>query len=267
MWKYDLPGQRRWRNVRGLSLTEIMVGLALGLMIALVALNSLVSTRLTASTLDDAVRLQQKAEDIFQNIGQQVMQAGAIHLVNSAEGNGRVMFSGAFTGYDPEKSQSNGRIFAIHGVDANPQPSSDTLRTSHQDNGFQRDCLGRPPLAALSNIRVDSEYWVNSGRLSCRGNGNLAPQLIADGVEAFKVRYGVQTLSGSIRQYRFHRASEISDWSSIHAVHVCLQLVGDTSGHPPSSQQHPDCDGQVPAPTGRMRRVFLRTFSVRNALP
>jgi hypothetical protein len=85
------------------------------------------------------------AEMAFQNIGQQVMQAGAIQLADrpSGAGGNRVAFSNAFTGYNPAVSQSNGRIFAIHGVEH--RRFSDTLRTSHADNGPRRDCLGRAP--------------------------------------------------------------------------------------------------------------------------
>jgi type IV pilus assembly protein PilW len=246
---------------RGLSLIDVLVGLAVGLLVALAALGTMVSTRLTTSALDDSVRLQQRADDLFQNIGLQVAQAGAIELIDNGANTGQVSFSGAFTGYDPAVTLANGPIFAIHGIE-DAGGSTDTLRISNEGKGSRRNCLGHLP----NETRIDSEYSVTDGSLRCMGMGTNGPQPLAEGVEAFQVRYGVQTASAGGIETRFFNANEILDWSHIQAVSVCLQLVGETRGNPTSSTLRTDCTGAPLLNDGRIRRVYQRTFSVRNAL-
>lgn len=267
MWKFKRPG--RWCASTGFSLTELMVGLALGLMVVLAAMQSLTSSALTATTLNDSVELQQKAESAFDNLGRQVMQAGAIQLLDSAQGEGRVSFSNAFAGVSPLPGHAGERTAIVHGAEGSALAGrrSDRLRTGHEDDRHRRDCLGQEPRPEYVGLRIESEYWVDRGRLRCRGNGNAASQWIIDGVEHFEVRYGTLARTATEAQYRFYNADEVPDWSTVQAVSVCLQLVGESAGHPTHGATRTGCNGHTLASDGRLHRVFLRTFSLRNALP
>ncbi len=266
MSKSSPPWRRQPQRLRGASLTEMMVGLALGLLVLLVALSSLAATQLSTYALLDSVRLQQKAEDLLHNIGTQVAQAGAIQLLDSANNSGQVFFSSAYGGYDPAVTQSQGRRYAVHGVD-HPGGGSDTLRVSNEDNRNRRDCLGVLPAGRLRSDRIDSQYRVNATSLQCLGNGAPRPQPLADGVEDFQLRYGIRSGTGAATRFAFFDANQLSDWSSIQSVSVCLQLVGESRGHAAPATPLIDCHGQPLDHDGRMRRVYQRSFSVRNALP
>ena len=59
---------------RGMSLIELMVGLAIGLLTISVALGALMVSRGVSGTVTDASQLQQQASYAFRVMGQQIRQ-------------------------------------------------------------------------------------------------------------------------------------------------------------------------------------------------
>lgn len=253
---------------------ELMVGITIGLLVVLAAIGSLVATQVTSAATGDSSRLQQKADAVFRNLAFHLTQAGAIVLEPppSAENPAVLVFSSRYTGFDPATTGAPGQIFSIHGINGTAN-APDTLRISYQDNGTVRDCLGNRPTPATVNIRVDNTFSVNGADLMCLGASAAPAQSIADGIEDFQVTYGVQTLVAGAAQYRFFRADEMlaspntPNWTSVQAVSICLQLIGDTLGNPQPGLVMTGCRGQNIASNGALRRVFQRTFTLRNALP
>lgn len=252
----------------GFSLVELMVGLAIGLLVVLAAIGSLVFTQLTSSVVDDSSRLQQKADAVFRNIGYHIAQAGAIELDVSAADLAKVAFSTLYKGY-------NASTFNIQGSEGAKSTDSDTLSVSYQSivnpaaasaptaaasaPAPSRDCLG----STLSGANVDNKFYVTGTNLMCLGAGNpSSPQSIADGVEDFQVVYGVQTNL----KYQFFTATAVPDWSKVKAVQVCIQLKGDNKGNPQPGLVLKDCRGETLTNDGYLRRIYQRTFSMRNAL-
>lgn len=249
------PGSVR-RVQRGFSLVELMVGLTIGLLVVLAAIGSLVFTQLSSSVLNDSSRLQQKADAALRNIGYHICQAGAFEIVaapalaSSAPELAKVVFSSAYTGF-------NATSFSVHGVEG-ASNAADTLRVSYEANASSHDCLGNTP----SGPNVDNAFYVTGTDLVCKGATSSSAQSLADGVEDFQVVYGVQTGV----TYRFYNASAVPTWASIQAVQICLQMVGDNKGNPQPGLVLKGCHDQTLTNDGLLRRVYKRTFSVRNAL-
>lgn len=109
------------------------------------------------------------------------------------------------------------------------------------------------------------------------GNG-VGAQPIADGVEDFQVMYGVRQRAGSPylqftkpAKFQYYRADQVTNWEDVDSVMVCLRLVGELAGNPQTGSGVNGCRGtsagdEVIAPDGKLRRVFSRTFGLRNAL-
>lgn len=268
------PSNRK--NQRGFSLMELMVGLTIGLLVVVAALGSLVFTQISSGVVGDSARLQQEADNTFRILGFQVQQAGAINLEESATDTAKVMFSSAYTGFDPATTGAlAGQIFSIHGLEG-ASNAPDTLRISYQDiSGATHDCLGNTIPAtntawnnARRNIRMDNVFNVDTVKkeLKCAGATKTGAQPIADGVEDFQVTYGVQTVAGGALQYRFYTADQIIDWTNIQAVTICLQLVGDNRSNPQPGLIVKGCRDQTVTNDGLLRKVYRRTYSLRNAL-
>ncbi|ABM38210.1 PilW family protein [Polaromonas naphthalenivorans] len=263
------------RFQRGFSLMELMVGLTIGLLVVVAALGSFLYTQISSGVVGDSARLQQEADNTFRILGFQIQQAGAINLGQSTTDPDRVIFSSAFTGFDPTTTGATaGQIFSIHGLEG-ASNAPDTLRVSYQDgNGTTHDCLGNTLLTsntwnnARRNIRMDNQFTVDTAKkeLNCAGATAAGAQPIADGVEDFQVTYGVQTVAGGVLQYQFYTADLVPDWTNIQAVTVCLQFIGENRGNPQPGLVVTGCRGQTVTNDGLLRKVFRRTYSLRNAL-
>ena len=262
---------------RGISLLEILVGLLIGLLVVAAAVGSVVFTRSAQVTQSDSARLQQQASGVIRLIGLQLKQAGAVEMVNAA--NGKVTFDTRFTGFNGVQDVL---VSGIDGGGTNP----DTLNISAQDQqsnsvpGFPggtstvRDCLGNVPDAALIGIRMQNSFSVNVAQqsLMCTGaNAGATAQAVAIGVEDFQVRYAVATpgpTNNQQLQYQSAPASFInSDTSSIRAVQICLRLVGDRAQTSTGTGNTVvGCDGAIVPADGKIRRVFTNTYFLRNAV-
>jgi len=288
---------RRASLQRGLSLMELMIGITIGLLVVVAALGSLSFTQVTATSVGDSARLQQKANNAFRSIGFQTRQAGAIEFTTSA-GTGMLQFSSTFDGFG-----GTGGIaapLAVTGVDGGGG-ATDRLRVSYQDNGVTRDCQGNLPVAT-AGVRVDNEFYVgtgvNAGKLMCRGANDFSPlvdgQAIIDGVEDFQVMYNARSVttraisaklaaaSGAASAPRVPDVASYQQYGAASApfnpalvpvgevpigwsVTVCLQLRGDFVTDAPRGGSIAGCSGPVAA-DGRIRRVFRNTYGLRATL-
>jgi type IV pilus assembly protein PilW len=271
----------------GASIMELMVGIAIGLLVVLAALGSLVYTQVSSTTMVDATRLQQKADAVFRIISFQILQAGAMELnTNSSSIDpGTVTLSADYSGFDPAVTNLPGIVASVHGVDEDGAlgVNKDILRISHQDNGTTttlstiRDCLGQTTAFATRGVSVNSIFTYRpvlggGGDLQCQGAAaGATPQPILDGVEDFQVTYGVRTGTSPLTEnFQYFTAATVADWSNIQTVNICLQLRGDTRGNPrpgwTTANRIPACGTVLDTNDGFLRRVYRRTFSLRNAL-
>jgi type IV pilus assembly protein PilW len=270
------------KHQMGASLMELMVGITIGLLVVLAALGSLVYTKVSSTTMVDATRLQQKADLAFRIISFQTLQAGSMELNKNTTSldPGTVTLSAAYTGIDPALTLQPTVIASVHGENGDGTTTQDILRISYQDNGIDtlnstfRDCLGQ--LTAAKGISVTNTFTFlpvagGGGDLRCQGAAaGATPQPILDGVEDFQVTYGVRTVAAGVENFRYFTANQITDWSNIQTVNICLQLRGDSRGNPragwTAATAIPPCGTVLDTNDGFLRRVYRRTFSLRNAL-
>jgi type IV pilus assembly protein PilW len=237
----------------GVSVIELLVGLTIGLIVSVAALSSFSSTRFTSATLGDSTRLHQDAATAFRTIGHHLRQAGAQQLIDT--GGGNVEFNGEFEGYGGTLSPQ-----ALQGLDgANNGP--DRLEVSHDTDATLNpvDCLGQGvhPRRGITN-----RFELVGDSLRCQGSGGNVPAPLIAGVEDFQVRYGVRT-NDTLQYLNADASWTTANWNAVETVMVCLRLVGQVGGH--TGQAIAGCrDNEVVANDGRIRRVFVRVFSMRN---
>lgn len=253
----------------GVSLIELMVGLAIGLMVVMAAMGSLVSTRAASVVMGDSTRLQQDAATAFRVIGQVARQAGARSLVDTL--GGRVTFNPQYTGIEVnantlQPAAVKGTDGAFNGPDTLMLDRDHTLPPDTKKNGppntDNEDCLGEP--TAPGN-NVTSTFSVEAGLLKCKGSGSSdsAYGLVA-GVEDFQVWYGLREGNG----LRYATATSLNKlspapWDQVEALRVCLRFAGELTNGPGTNSE--GCQGESIQNDGRLRRVFFRVFKLRNA--
>ncbi|MES2887465.1 MAG: PilW family protein [Pseudomonadota bacterium] len=237
----------------GVSLIELLVGLAIGAIVSVAAVSNFGSTRSASATVGDSTRLQQDAAMAFRTIGHHIRQAGAVRLIDN--GAGLVTFTDKFEGYGSSLAPQ-----ALHGTDGGDD-DPDILEIGHDSEVSLNavDCLGQNVLA---NVDIENRFELVDQNLRCLGSGNATPGPLIAGVEDFQVRYG-RRINGNLQYQDANAAWTATDWNSVEAIMVCLRMVGQVGGH--TGQNIAGCrNGEVIADDGRIRRVFVRVFSLRN---
>ncbi|MBU7572272.1 MAG: PilW family protein [Hydrogenophaga sp.] len=253
----------------GASLVELMIALAVGLMVVIAAMGSLVYTRTASQVMGDSTRLQQDAATAFRVIGQVVRQAGARRLLDMP--GSTVSFNPQYKGI--EVNVNTWQPAAVKGTDgALNRPDTLALARDHTlASGADKksplnidnvDCLGQPTAPGQN---VTSTFSVDAGELKCKGSGSSEGSYgLMASVEDFQVWYGLREGAG----LRYTTATALNQfspapWDQVEALRVCLRLAGELSSGLVATTV--GCQGEPTPNDGRLRRVFFRVFKLRNA--
>ena len=267
---------------QGVTLLELMVGIAIGLMVVAVAMGALMASRSISGTVSDATAIQQQAAYAMRVIGQQLRQAGSIYLnLDYAAGQSSAIAASMPVAFEASAAASgSGNSFT---------PASDTLSgtstgltvgyrryteavfNSATAQSMVRNCLGGPTDTSTDQ-RLESVFTFSNGRLQCAGNGATA-QPIVQNVADFQVRYLLQDNSapGNTKiQYLSATSVGADNWGKVQAVEVCLVLHGDEVIDMPAGSSYTGCNGAVDMTslTGtrarRMHFAFRNVFQLRS---
>ena len=289
---------------RGVTLVELMVGIAIGLLVVAVASSALMVSRGISGTVSDASGLHQQATHAMRVIGQQVRQAGSLYLNLNPTGAAttdpaapvalEVVSPGADasgnTSFNPTKDTlatqqtSDGRTILGVGYRRYPEPLFDGTTIS-----LARNCIGEQGGAGTNDKRIESIFMLdNDGNLRCGDNPNSKPSLgftslptspgqpIIRNVANFRVRYLVQNLATlGAPQINYVEAASFntSDLARVQGVEICLVLYGDERINLPAGSEYTDCDGSrvdmtaaaLPANRrNRMHLMFRNVFQLRS---
>lgn len=270
----------------GVSLMELMVGIAVGLLVVAVAMGALLVSRGVSGTVSDASNIQQQAAYTLRVIGTQLRQAGSMRL-NLNPGTTAaaevymvpVAFETTITATastDPMDS-INPTTNTLSGTDSpvnltvGSHRYTESVFGSNTEQAFVRNCVGTPADNS-TNVRLESVFTLNGNELRCAGNG-AAAQPIANNVANFQVRYVVQdnTTTPGIPTMKTVNASAVTSWGQVQAVEVCLVFYGAEAIDLPSGSNYIDCDGtavDMSTLTGARARhmhfAFRNVFQLRS---
>ena len=229
----------------GLSLIELLVGMAIGLLVVSVALVALMTSRGVSGTVSDATHLQQEAAYVVRVIGQQARQAGSLelNLVDDSPAT-KVSFdtknlfdranstvAGAGTASDPildlSYQSTKETIFKL-----SPSNPGDT------ESGHQlRTCLGNLPSGGSNVLQIKNKisYKRATKELICDDGTGSGAQAISGNVADFRVRYLLQTrTASSVYAIQSVETVPAGRWKDVYGVEICIDLQGqdrvDTAG-------------------------------------
>ncbi|MCL2524289.1 MAG: prepilin-type N-terminal cleavage/methylation domain-containing protein [Betaproteobacteria bacterium] len=254
----------------GLTLIELMVGLAVGMVVVIVAGVGLLASRGISGTVSDASGIQQQAAYAVRTIGMQLRQAGSRYL-----------------NLDAQDGVPANEIIGVVGFESGPTDTSSfdpkTQTISGTGNsisvGYRRysetvvdgmaylmaDCLGGPTGVEEGAI---SAFTFNSGANTLQCNG----QVMLQNVAAFQVRYLLQnnaTAGNSTIRY-LSAITNTADWKKLQAVEVCLELYGNESIDMPADSSYTGCNGAAIDMTSlpgvranRMHITYRNVFQLR----
>lgn len=277
------------RQQRGMTLIELMIGMAIGLLVVAVAMASMMVSRSISGTVSDASAIQMQAAYAMRTIGGQLRQAGSLYLnpdpVGSAAADplSAVIFE---TDATPASGLAFTQAMTVGGDETTGSLSTafrrykDAVFTASDPMALARNCLGGPADDSTDEA-VQSVFTLNKTKheLLCSGNGTEQP--ILQNVAEFQVTYMQQVFDAAGSTIKYVTAADLTDpadWRSVQGVQVCLVLYGNESIDMPTGSEYTGCedndgDGQfdkvnITTLTGvrrnRMHLAFRNTFQLRS---
>lgn len=289
-----MPSMHNPRKQQGLTLVELMVGIAIGLLVIAVAMGALMVSRGISGTVSDASAIQQQAAYAMRLFGQQLRQAGSMRLnldpgttVTEDPHRAAVAFETvALSASSPTFSYNAATADqVIRGADAPDTLTvgfrryTEPVFTDAAGRAQVRNCLGGPDDTISTDERMESAFSFNAATntLNCNGNGAGA-QPVLQNVANFQVRYLLQdvTTTPGIATVKTVDATAVgANWAQVQAVEVCLVLYGNEAIDMPAdgTSTYRDCDAagtpiDMAALTGtrarRMHIAFRNVFQLRS---
>ena len=261
--------QKHLKFQAGLTLIELMIGLAVGLLVVAVATVSLLGSRSVTGAVSDISGIQQQAAYVMRTFGTQLRQAGSLYLDLGldADGEGEITSATAF--------QLRGNSEQAITEDSKKTPTKYIVQyTGYEEPTFanagpiSRNCLGAPgSIPAGTTASIESIFTLNGTDLRCND------QPIAQNVAAFQVRYLLQGTDQDDPTMLYTNSAGVADWNRVQGVEVCLVLFGtERIDVPAGGVSYTGCDGStavnittLAAPrTNRMHYVFRNVFQLRS---
>lgn len=273
------------RAQHGISLIELMVGIAIGLLVIAVAMAALMVSRGVSGTVSDASGIQQQAAYAMRVISLQLRQAGSLrlnldpgttfaseaYLVPVAFETVVPPASSPFESFDPAANTLSGTATPVT-LTMGYRRYTEPVFTNATEQALARNCLGGPADGS-TDARLESTFQLTGNELQCNGNG-AGVQPIVQNVANFQVRYLLQdnTTTPGSPTIRFVDASGVANWAQVQAVEVCLVLYGIEAIDLPAGSNYTDCDGATAvdmstlagARARRMHMVFRNVYQLRS---
>ena len=258
--------QKHLKFQAGLTLIELMIGLAVGLLVVAVATVSLLGSRSVTGAVSDISGIQQQAAYVMRTFGTQLRQAGSLYLDLGldADGKGEITSATAFQ----LRGNSEQAITEAEGTGAITIQYTGYEEPTFANAGpISRNCLGAPgSIPAGTTASIESIFTHNGTDLRCND------QPIAQNVAAFQVRYLLQGTDQDDPTMLYTNREGVADWNRVQGVEVCLVLFGTERIDLPEGASYTGCDGStavnittLAAPrTNRMHYVFRNVFQLRS---
>lgn len=270
--------QKHLHAEAGLTLIELMVGIALGLLVVAVATAALMGVRSVTGTVSDVTGIQQQAAYVMRTFGTQLRQAGSLYLDLGldSDGDGDISSDTAFHLRSSTEQaifeDEDGRVITRFTGYEEP---------TFADNGpISRNCLGGPgSIPAETTASIESIFVLDGIVLRCQGRvvhqtGKIEEtplQPIAQNVATFQVRYLLQSNDAANPTMQYTDAAGVADWNRVQGVEVCLVLFGSERIDLPADASYTGCNGSAvnlttlaEPRTNRMHYVFRNVFQLRS---
>jgi type IV pilus assembly protein PilW len=243
---------------QGLSLVELLVAMAVGLLLTAGVLTIFVNSRQTYRVQDNLAHLQESGRFALVLLGNALRMAG---FKTDPENKSTSVFPKGAVCINPTAP------FAVLCTETTGSPDPIAISFQGAADGTTRDCLGNAVPASQPFV---NEFFIASNNLNCRSTntatGSSLTQNLVENVEDIQVTYGVDSDGSRSPNYYAH-ASPGLDWSQVVSLRICLLLRTQEANLTTTAQAVQCPGGLTPATDGRLRQVFSTTMALRNLLP
>ncbi len=283
-----MNGSRIPRGMRGVSLIELMISLAIGLVVVGAVLVTFVDSGKVSRYQTALGQMNQDAQLALNLLSREVQLAGYVSPVQTL-GSTPALFgcdgtAGAVPFADPA---ATGDLTCNAAVGATVSAfevvyEADTYNTVVAAGNLPTDCLvNKQPAPSLGPYIVRNRYFIDTGpasrpELYCASNWS-AKQPLVENVDDLQIWYGVTTAAAPTQVIRYARAGKdastpntvnaqaAGEWNNVMSVKICLLM---RSSEPiltdEDTQTYLDCDSTSVTYTDKfLRRAYFTTATVR----
>ena len=232
--------------IRGHTLPELLIGLAISLCVVLSALAGYNISRQSWAAFDAVDALHHNARAAWRNLRVQAQRVGGAQVSTAADGQ-RVQRTPPHDSSQPDLQGTEGA-------------RTDSVSLGHWRSLSPFDCQGNH---TGGDALVLNSYQLNTKKeLTCKdvrlSGGSF--QALAEGVEDLQVRYAQ---AGANQTVQWVTAAQVRDMGQVLAIEVCMRWV---SNQPNATRNIATlgCQGETVAADGLGRRVLRRTLALRN---
>ena len=232
--------------MRGHSLPELMVGMAIGLGVVGAALMAYTASRQTQDNLQAALGVHHNAHVALRHLQQSMERTGGLFVMTQA---GAVQWSAP---YNTKFPQLQAQRFTSY---------SDRLSLGHWQAFEDSDCQGNK---ASKTELILNDYVLNAKQeLTCRdthASTNNGYQALAEGIEEMRFRFAQANAPHTALVWL--NSDEMSQPEHVLAIEICLRVASIEKVQATAPGE--SCTGQFVAADGRIRRVFRRVVALRH---
>lgn len=279
----------------GLTLVELMVSLALGLLVVLAATTLLQNARAAYQDMDDTARVQETGRMALSHLADAVRQAGHLPWETLSSQQATLLAPGLLGADDSrdadatDPAQDNVRPRSGNGHNKSDVLMVGMLGAPSHAGGIVSNCGGGAVAGTQEQARDSHRSWAvysiavgvgGEPELRCRyrgKNGGWTSDAVARGVEAMQLRYAVDTDGdGHADQWRDASTIDAADWRRVKLVRIAL-LVRSSQRRPAAAAATPRTYHLLSGSAGndawrytekdgeqRLRMVFQTTVFLRN---
>ncbi len=246
---------------RGLSLIELMISIALGLLLVAVVIQIYIGSKATYNKQEDLSRLQENGRVALDVIGR----------------------AGRVIGFKSDPSASTSGLFpasapAIIGTAGTGTSDSLTIRFQGSGNGTGTangsvvNCLG---VAIDANTTAFNRFYVANNAAGRPGlfcdttdNSTVDGEEVVSEIEHLRFLYGVDTSGDGVADY-YVPAVAVSNWDQVVSLRIGLIAATPNTINPTLDTKTYDVLGNSYNPTDdrRSRRLYTMIITLRNRTP
>ncbi|QXL85709.1 PilW family protein [Comamonas sp. NLF-1-9] len=265
---------------RGVTLVELMVGIAIGLLVVAVAMVALMASRGISGTVSDASQLQQQGAYAMRVIGNQLRQAGSLYLNpdpasagTGADPMSPVAFETNTTGTEGNnfnQEDTLGKVSTDSSLATAFRRYKDRVFINTDEVALSRNCIGLPKDAS-EDRKTESNFTLADDQLKCSGNGSTAQPVIGN-IAELQFVYIEQSLGANGSEIQYKKAADVKNWRQVQGVQVCLVVYGTEPVDMPGGSKYVGCDGETEVDMttlegprkNRLHLLLRNTFQLRS---
>jgi len=260
---------------RGFSLIELMISMVIGLVVVGAVFAAYLGTSTSSSSSRAVAQMTEDASLAMNVLRSQIAMAG-FSAPTGIDGSGK--FTKNYTGMAVNGCSSEFADTTV-GIDALTcsGAGSDSIAVEFEadarnsvvsSSGAPLDCLGNGITIAGSYYLSYSRFYINGGKLYCRGSGSNTADALIDNIDSMVIQYGVANAATPNQVSYYSRASGMnaSEFNLAISARVCL-IVKSEREVADTAVQYYDCDGtEQTAPDRRLYKAFTSTITLQNRM-